>query len=105
MASTDQVDDPEHAPPGDGGEPDPIGLVDSYMAGSARETPIHDRASLVTGNHIAGPAIIRESTGTTIVEPGWRASVTALDHLVLERVEPLPRRTVVGTDADPWRCT
>jgi 5-oxoprolinase (ATP-hydrolysing) len=36
-----------------------------------------------------------------MVEPGWAASVTSRNHLVLERAEPLPRRTALGTDSDP----
>ena len=37
---------------------------------------------------IDGPAIIAEANATTVVEPGWRAQVTDLDHLVLERAQP-----------------
>jgi 5-oxoprolinase (ATP-hydrolysing) len=36
-----------------------------------------------------------------VVEPGWRAEVTALDHLVLARVEERPVARAVGTEADP----
>ena len=50
---------------------------------------------------IAGPAVIIEAAATTVVEPGWRASVDRLENLLLERVEALPRRMAVGTDADP----
>ena len=32
---------------------------------------------------VDGPAIIAEKNATTVVEPGWQARVTALDHLVL----------------------
>ena len=38
------------------------------------------------GDVIAGPAIIAEANATTVVEPGWQARVTALDHLLLDRV-------------------
>ena len=30
-------------------------------------------------------ALIREAIATTVVEPGWEAELTALDHLLLER--------------------
>ena len=40
------------------------------------------------GQLVDGPAIIAEANATTVVEPGWRARVTDLDHLVLERVQP-----------------
>ncbi|NIP90746.1 MAG: hypothetical protein GWO21_18125, partial [Gammaproteobacteria bacterium] len=61
----------------------------------------YDRALLLSGHRIDGPAIIVEKTATTIVEPGWRAVVTAREHLILERVLPLPSRVAVGTHADP----
>ena len=53
------------------------------------------------GHTVDGPAIIAEKNATTIVEPGWRARVTALDHLVLERVQPRESRKAIGTTVDP----
>jgi len=53
------------------------------------------------GHLIDGPAIIAEQNATTVVEPGWRARVTTLDHLVLERVQPLTRTSAIGTQVDP----
>jgi 5-oxoprolinase (ATP-hydrolysing) len=47
------------------------------------------------------PAIIAEANATTVVEPGWRATVTKLDHLVLERVVAREKRVAIGTEADP----
>ncbi len=41
---------------------------------------------------IAGPALIIEPHQTIVVEPGWRAEITARDHLVLTRAVPLPKR-------------
>jgi len=64
-------------------------------------------ASLVVREHarpghvIAGPAIIAEQNATTVVEPGWQARVTALDHLVLDRVAPRETRRAIGTTVDP----
>ena len=57
--------------------------------------------SLRPGDRIDGPAIIVEATTTVVVEPGWRAELTARDHLLLSRVEALPERTAIGTHADP----
>ena len=65
------------------------------------ETPIYARDDLRFGHVIAGPAVIIEASATTVLEPGWRATVDRLENLVLERVEPLPKRVAVGTDADP----
>ncbi|HEX5631771.1 MAG TPA: hydantoinase B/oxoprolinase family protein, partial [Gemmatimonadales bacterium] len=66
----------------------------------------HDAALVVReaarpGLFVDGPAVIAERNATTVVEPGWRARVTALDHLLLERVQPLPGRAAIGTRVDP----
>jgi len=53
------------------------------------------------GHVIDGPAIIAEKNATTVVEPGWQARVTALDHLVLDRVQPREQRRAIGTTVDP----
>ena len=53
------------------------------------------------GHLIDGPAIIAEKNATTVVEPGWQARVTALDHLVLDRVQPREARRAIGTTVDP----
>ena len=53
------------------------------------------------GHVITGPAIIAEQNATTVVEPGWQARVTALDHLVLDRVRPRESRVAIGTSVDP----
>jgi 5-oxoprolinase (ATP-hydrolysing) len=71
------------------------------MAGDERDTPLYDRDALSPGASLSGPAIIKETNATTIVEPGWRASVDAHRNLILERSEPLPARHAIGTDADP----
>jgi len=53
------------------------------------------------GHVIPGPAIIAEKNATTVVEPGWQARVTALDHLVLDRVQARATRRAIGTTVDP----
>jgi len=52
---------------------------------------------LRAGDRIAGPALIREVNATTVIEPGWRAEVTQLDHLLLRRVEPRATREAAGS--------
>ncbi|HRI19062.1 MAG TPA: hydantoinase B/oxoprolinase family protein, partial [Burkholderiaceae bacterium] len=44
---------------------------------------------------------IAEQNATTVVEPGWAAALTALDHLVLERREARAVTYAAGTTADP----
>lgn len=66
-----------------------------------RETPFFDRDALRAGDAIVGPAVIRERNTTIVIEPGWRAEVAALSHLILRRVQPLQRGGAIGTQVDP----
>lgn len=63
--------------------------------------PVFDRDRMLPGDNITGPAIIKEATATTVVEPGWSASVNTLGDLVLTRTTPRALAHAVGTDADP----
>jgi len=72
-----------------------------YTDGAHRDARIFDRDDLRPGDAIDGPAILRERNATTVIEPGWRAGLTARDHLVLERVEVARRTHAIGTTADP----
>ena len=83
------------------GAPQPRQAVSMYGQGAWRDTPLYVRADLVPGDVLAGPAIISEPNQTTVVEPGWQAELTPLDHIVLRRVEARPERRAVGTQADP----
>ena len=83
------------------GEPEALATVEVRMAGRSRATPVFDREALAVGAEVKGPAIIREATGTTVVEPGWRAAVDPYRNLILDRIEALPTRRAIGTKADP----
>ncbi|MEP6739401.1 MAG: hydantoinase B/oxoprolinase family protein [Caldimonas sp.] len=72
-----------------------------FSEGRWHDAGLVERASARPGQTIAGPAIVAERNATTIVEPGWRARVTALDHLVLERVSAREARRAIGTSVDP----
>ena len=72
-----------------------------YTEGAFRDARVFDRPELRPGDAIAGPAVIREQNATTVIEPGWRATLTSRDHLVLERIEPAQRAYAIGTTADP----
>ncbi len=80
---------------------EPVAETNAYMAGAMCETPIFDREALLPGDKLDGPAVLKEANATTVIEPGWRAEVTRRNHLLLKRVVPLPKRSVVGTEADP----
>ncbi|HKJ73075.1 MAG TPA: hydantoinase B/oxoprolinase family protein, partial [Alphaproteobacteria bacterium] len=67
------------------------------------DAPVIDRAALVPGDTIRGPAIIVEGHGTNVVEPGWRADFTSEGNLLVTRATARPRRMAIGTQADPIR--
>jgi 5-oxoprolinase (ATP-hydrolysing) len=97
-------DAPEELPPAAAsrtGAPQAATTVRMFTGARHHETPVFVREGLQPGDAIRGPAIIAEQNATTVVEPGWEARVTPLDHLVLERVEARPRRVAIGTSVDP----
>src|ERR1700716_2248752 len=53
-------------------------------AGPHLDTPGYDRARLVAGNRIAGPALIEEYASTTVLHPGDAVTVDAFGDLVIE---------------------
>ncbi len=75
--------------------------VRMFTGGRWHAAPLYRRQDLGPGDRIEGPAIIAEANATTVVEPEWRASVTALDHLVLERIRERRSSTAIGTSVDP----
>src|SRR5947207_6732062 len=77
--------------------------VRMFTGGRWCEAPLYRREDLGAGQRIDGPAIIAEANATTVVEPEWRASVTELDHLVLERTRPRVSASAIGTKVDPVR--
>jgi 5-oxoprolinase (ATP-hydrolysing) len=75
--------------------------VRMYSSGQWHDTALVVREDLRAGDVVPGPAIIAEQNATTVVEPGWQAHLTALDHLVLERTTQRAVKYAVGTTADP----
>jgi len=57
-------------------------------AGGFQSTLVFDRGKLLRGNVLAGPAIIEEPDASTLVHPGWTATVDEYGNLVLG---PSPR--------------
>jgi N-methylhydantoinase A len=53
--------------------------------GRSRPTAVYDRSLLWAAAEIAGPAIIEEAGSTTLVPPGFHATVDPHGTLVLER--------------------
>ena len=75
--------------------------VRMYSGGQWHDAALVVREDLRPGDIIAGPAIIAEKNATTVVEPGWQATLTALDHLVLDRIAPRAVSFAAGTTVDP----
>ncbi len=78
-----------------------IAQVPVWFGGVEANCPLFDRPQLGAGAVIAGPAVIREATGTVVLEPGWQARVDATGNLILERVAAMARIAAAGTRADP----
>ncbi len=79
------------------GMPEVIDTVPIFTGGREWSAPVLERTSLLAGDRIKGPALIREANATTVIEPGWTAEVTALDHMILRRTETLPTRVAADT--------
>ena len=75
--------------------------VKVFANGAWRDAALVVREDLRPGDLVQGPAIIAEKNATTVVEPGWQARVSALDHLVLERYLDKEVQFAVGTQVDP----
>jgi 5-oxoprolinase (ATP-hydrolysing) len=76
-------------------------MVRIFTGARWHEAPLYRREDLGPGSRVEGPAIIAEANATTVVEPEWRATVTALNHLVLERTRARSGRVALGTIVDP----
>ncbi len=79
----------------------PIANHSVYIGGSWKEIPFYIREQMQPGSVIDGPAVIVERTGANVIEPGWQAEITALNHLVMKRLVPIERSNAIGTEADP----
>ena len=80
---------------------EPVATHDVWMAGRRRSTPFYRRAELAADQQVEGPAVVIEDTATTVVEPGWSATMRPTGDLILDRTAPRPERSAVGTEVDP----
>jgi 5-oxoprolinase (ATP-hydrolysing) len=71
---------------------EPIDTVPLFSHGREHAARVFERTSLRAGDIIRGPVLIREANATTVIEPGWSAEVTPLDHMILRRTEAAPER-------------
>ncbi|MEZ5474660.1 MAG: hydantoinase B/oxoprolinase family protein [Steroidobacteraceae bacterium] len=80
-----------------------VTTVDIYMRGAWQRTPVFERAGLAAGFTTTGPVLIVDAGSTTVVEPGWRATVDPRGNLILTRHAPREAMVAIGTAADPVR--
>jgi len=78
-----------------------IDAVPLFSGNESHQAAVYVRESMQPGDHLLGPAIVTEATGTVVVEPGWAAEMNGKGHLLLRRAVPHPQRTAIGTSTDP----
>jgi 5-oxoprolinase (ATP-hydrolysing) len=98
VAAGDAMEEGVHAAKA---EAKPAETVRMFSGGRWHEAPLYRREDLGPGQRVHGPAVIAEANATTVIEPEWRAEVTPLDHLVLERAVPRRSGVAIGTKVDP----
>ena len=76
-------------------------LADEQPAGWRAARLYRGRRVCEPGAAIDGPALIAERNATIVVEPGWRAQVSAAGNLELRRVRPRAAPCAIGAAADP----
>ena len=72
-----------------------------FSHGAWRKAGVFLREALPVGAEVGGPALIIEPHQTIVVEQGWCAAITPKNHVLMTRVEPMPRREAIGAKADP----
>ncbi|KPQ07138.1 MAG: 5-oxoprolinase (ATP-hydrolysing) [Rhodobacteraceae bacterium HLUCCA12] len=82
--------------------PDPEDEAAVFCDGTWQRAGVFRRQALAPGTQITGPALIIEANQTVVIEPGWRAEITARDHVLMRRYQKAARAAVVGSQtADP----
>jgi 5-oxoprolinase (ATP-hydrolysing) len=81
----------------------PLAQVDATLRGQLCRVAVYDRDRLPPAWSIDGPVIIRESTGTVVVEPGWNARIDAQRNLILQFVAAATDEAAQSIEADAVR--
>jgi 5-oxoprolinase (ATP-hydrolysing) len=81
--------------------PTPQTRADIFTHGNWHDVPIYARTDLAPGAEIVGPALLIEDHQTVVVEPEWRAAVTAKNHLLLTRACAPQTKETVGAASKP----
>ncbi|HRX37547.1 MAG TPA: hydantoinase/oxoprolinase family protein [Aestuariivirga sp.] len=66
-------------------KPKPREVRKVWFIGGAHDVPVYDRAHLLAGQSIDGPALIEESASVTVLEPGYRLKLHSHGHMLIEK--------------------
>ena len=72
-----------------------------YLSGTWHDARFIKREDMQPGDTLTGPAVLVEPHTSIAIEPGWRARITAHNHVELIRYEAASRDHAIGTEADP----
>ena len=75
-------------------------VTTAWFEAVAHRTAVYDRAALPPGSVFVGPAILHESSSTTVIDPGWRGEILPGGELLLTDHAGLARAEV-SAEADP----
>ena len=102
LAPGQALSEPISEPPSRVDQATPASWIETWMAGRAHKpTPVYQRADLVLGQRLQGPAVLVEDHATTVLEPGWSAELNDRQHLVLKRCERRADRQALAQTVDP----
>jgi N-methylhydantoinase A len=87
LVATDPAPVPLPPPAGDGvaAIPARAQAVRDTTTGEVASWPVYDRAAVVPGAALGGPAIIAEDETSTLVGPGWSARIDPFGYIELLR--------------------
>ncbi len=85
IAAIGRVHHPERSTLAEGELPEPLAVEVVRFGQESVDAAVYRRGDLPRGAVIEAPAVVVEDACTSIVPPGWRASVSRHGHLVLER--------------------
>jgi 5-oxoprolinase (ATP-hydrolysing) len=72
-----------------------------FTDGEWHDAAVYLRGKLSPGALLQGPALLIEPNQTIVIEPGWRAEITARNHVLIKRFEAKSRVSAIGTNSDP----
>lgn len=77
--------------------------VGVFIAGRWQQAALVRRADCSGGEYRDGPALLADTHTTVLVEPGWRARLTAAGHIELQRLTMHAQQQPEDTACDPIR--